>query len=401
MQICVAGKNSIAVDGASYLLEKYPHVKFYACVDRQDTGKNTWQPSFLKFAREHGMEVVPHDQLYDVEDLLFFSFEYERLIPPARFKTPYLYNIHFSLLPAYKGMYTSAWPILNGEKESGVTLHKIDRGVDTGDIIAQARFEIASNDTARNVYYKYLHHGTRLVIENVDKIIAGDFDSIPQSAAGSTYYSKKSINFSDLQVDINQTADNIQRQIRAFTFREYQIPMVHGSPISRAVISDSRSRVRPGTLLSDNEDRLTVATVDYDVVLYKDFYDQLIDACKTDDADTAAKILPHMNEINANEKHGWTPLIIAAYHGSAAVCSLLIQAGANPNRPNLNGTTPLMYARHAAERTGNLDVLRCLLNAGAKILDTDYLGKSIIDYAREDQQFHVVNFLESTAIRVS
>ena len=60
--------------------------------------------------------------------------------PPKNFLNARLYNIHFSYLPAYKGMFTSALPIKNGEVDSGVTLHKIESGIDTGDIIDQIKF---------------------------------------------------------------------------------------------------------------------------------------------------------------------------------------------------------------------------------------------------------------------
>ena len=73
---------------------------------------------------------------------MFISLEYHRLIDPLKFVTSKLYNPHFSLLPAYKGMYTSALPLLNDEKDAGVTLHHIDSGIDTGDIIDQIIFPI-------------------------------------------------------------------------------------------------------------------------------------------------------------------------------------------------------------------------------------------------------------------
>ena len=60
----------------------------------------------------------------------------KEIIKTKNFKSNKLFNLHFSLLPSYKGMHTSAFPILNGEKYSGVTIHKIDNGIDTGDIIA-------------------------------------------------------------------------------------------------------------------------------------------------------------------------------------------------------------------------------------------------------------------------
>lgn len=73
------------------------------------------------------------------DDLIFISLEFDKIVNPDLFKDARLYNIHFSLLPSYKGMYTSAIPILNGEEMVGVTFHEIDKGIDTGNIIAQKK----------------------------------------------------------------------------------------------------------------------------------------------------------------------------------------------------------------------------------------------------------------------
>ncbi len=88
-------------------------------------------------------------------------------------------------------MYTSAWPILNGEEKSGVTLHCIDSGIDTGDIIDQISFQLEENETAKSLYLKYIRFGTELVIKNLPSLIAGNFVKSKQSAKKSTYYSKK------------------------------------------------------------------------------------------------------------------------------------------------------------------------------------------------------------------
>ncbi|MBQ8080233.1 MAG: hypothetical protein IJ236_09800 [Oscillospiraceae bacterium] len=73
--------------------------------------------------------------MYDTEDLIFLSAEFDRLIRPDKFRSQELYNIHFSLLPRYKGCYTSVHPLLHGDTTTGVTFHRIRRGIDTGEII--------------------------------------------------------------------------------------------------------------------------------------------------------------------------------------------------------------------------------------------------------------------------
>ncbi|MCU7960856.1 MAG: hypothetical protein KZQ58_12860 [gamma proteobacterium symbiont of Bathyaustriella thionipta] len=137
MKICIAGKGAIAIHGLCTTVERFGMQSVVVCPNRSDKGISDWQPSLRRHANEMGVKVVSLSNLYDIEDLIFISLEFDQIIDPGQFRTSQLYNIHFSKLPAYKGMYTSAWPILNGELESGVTLHRIDHGIDTGDIIDQ------------------------------------------------------------------------------------------------------------------------------------------------------------------------------------------------------------------------------------------------------------------------
>ena len=132
MRICIAGKNNIAIDVCSYAVEKYGKDRILVVLNKTDNGINTFQRSFKQYAELNGLTIVQLEDVYKLKDIIFLSLEFDRIIRPCLFETRKLFNIHFSLLPAYKGMYTSALPILNGEKKTGVTLHCIDAGIDTG-----------------------------------------------------------------------------------------------------------------------------------------------------------------------------------------------------------------------------------------------------------------------------
>ena len=101
--ICIAGKNSIVIAGLSYVLENYRNdYDIYALGDKNDDYVDKWQPSYLKFAKENNLKIVDLEELYSLSDLSFISLEYFRLIDPKIFNTDQLFNIHFSLLPAYR-----------------------------------------------------------------------------------------------------------------------------------------------------------------------------------------------------------------------------------------------------------------------------------------------------------
>lgn len=270
MNICIAGKNNIAVDVCRYVVEHYPDAHIFTLINRNEPGEDNWQRSYLKYIKsEPRVELSTLEQMYGMEDLIFMSVEYDRIIKPHLFKTKRLFNIHFSLLPAYKGVYPSVWPILNGEKYAGVTLHMMDHGIDTGDIIAQKRFRISTKETSFTLYAKLIEHGTSLVIKNIYKLIANHFRVHHQSSIDSTYYSRKSIDYANLTINLNATATQIDRQIRAYYFPAYQVAVVHGYQIKNTRITKEKSIEKPGTIIKETNQWLKLATIDYNIYLYK------------------------------------------------------------------------------------------------------------------------------------
>ncbi|MBR0092947.1 MAG: hypothetical protein IJP92_14745 [Lachnospiraceae bacterium] len=270
---CVAGTGNIAVDCLQYLHETkgIPTERLLVICRKTETGVDGWQKSLRAYALNTGIQEVGLTAVYDLEDLVFLSLEFDRIIKPERFQTSFLYNIHFSALPEYKGMYTSILPILHNKKETGVTFHKIDAGIDTGDIIFQERFAIDEEDTAEDVFVNLVRHGTQLVKRAIDEMIDRSvlLQGKPQSCKNSTYYSKRALDYQNLIIDLNQTAECIRNQIRAYFFPVYQMPVIYNYKVRRADISDKKSEKSPGTVIEDTESYITIATIDYDLVVWK------------------------------------------------------------------------------------------------------------------------------------
>jgi methionyl-tRNA formyltransferase len=391
-RVCVAGKNRIAIETLKMVLESgFGDGSVCAVVNRTDDGCDAWQPSFRRFAETAGVRIRTLDEVQDIDDLVFLSVEFDRIVRPARF-TPSsrLYNIHFSALPAYKGMFTSCHPILRGEIETGCTLHDIDTGIDTGDIIAQLRFPIDTHDTAKTLYAKYIRYGIDLIANNIDAMIAGTVTSVPQPVQGSTYFSAASIDYRGIRIDLNQTCFGIIRQVNAFNHRSYQLPMVEGHTIAAAQPLATRSTAKPGSIVSEGDRQLVVATIDYDCALIIDRFDELVAAIDADLCARAAEILadnPGLLEESGRE--GWTPLILAAFNGKNASVNQLLQLGADPNNANQKGTTPLMYAKECYLRTGNAQPFLQLIQQGADPERRDMWGKTLLDYVSADRRNEV------------
>lgn len=243
--ICIAGKNNVAVDSTMYLLDEYgiSEKELLILPNDSDSGCDGWQKSLKKLALDKKLTIVNLEDIYKEKNLLFISLEYNKIIDVHKFESKRLYNIHFSLLPKYKGMYTSMLPILHGELFSGVTLHEIDSGIDTGNIIAQLKFEIDINDTSRDLYMKYNTKAVELFKENISNLINDNFVSYPQPNIKSTYYSKNSVNFKKIEIDFRKTSYEIHNQIRSYIFTEYQLPDINGYKITKTYLTKEKSDI--------------------------------------------------------------------------------------------------------------------------------------------------------------
>ncbi|WP_419535971.1 formyltransferase family protein [Endozoicomonas sp.] len=395
MNIIIAGKNNIAVDVAAYIIKKFPLHCVFSVINRTDKGIDGFQRSFAKFSEQNSIPVITLEEAYSLENSVFLSLEFDRIVKPELFKHDNLYNIHFSLLPKYKGMYTSVWPILNGEDKSGVTLHKIDSGIDTGDIISQLDFNLDENETAKSLYLKYITHGTRLVIKNIESLISGEVNSTPQRFRNSSYYSQKSIDYSNLMFDFNKSAFEIANQIKAFTFRDYQLPNIGGHSIFGVKILEHRSTEKSGKLINEDDDKLIFSTIDYNLCLYKDSLEKMLKACKAGDKELINKLSENSFLINEKNSKGWSPIIVAAYYGFIDIVSILVSKGAAINDQNNKGTTVLMFAKDYLEKSGDTKLIEEIIDMGGKIDIRDYCGLTVKDYVVQNGNHISKSFFES------
>jgi len=122
------------------------------------------------------------------------------------------YNVHASLLPKYRGAAPINWAIINGEKETGVTIMEMEEGLDSGDIILKKSIPIESDDDSISIHNKLSELGGKLIVGALDKIASGDFIKIPQNHQESTYAVKLSKDFG--KIDWKKTGRDIINLIR-------------------------------------------------------------------------------------------------------------------------------------------------------------------------------------------
>lgn len=267
--VCIGGKNNIAVNALSYLHNVVRIDKKEICVVpvNNDAGVDGWQKSLRKAAKETGIEICDIEDIYDRKSIIFISLEYDRIIKPGNFASKYLYNIHFSLLPKYKGMYTSTIPILNGETISGVTLHIIDNGIDTGPIIARRKFSIDINDTARMLYYKYMKNGFTLFTEQIRMLLSNSTEGRRQDVLKSSYYKKDPSIFTQ-EIDMRRSSYQIHNHIRGLCFKEFQLPSIGDRMISESTLTDEFIGYNQ---FDEHDDRIIISGIDgYKIIAKKE-----------------------------------------------------------------------------------------------------------------------------------
>ena len=231
--VCIAGKNECSIEFVKYISSFIPKKNILILTNKSDKGRDNWQPSLKKFAKKYKYKITNLKDLYVISNLIFISIEYENIINTNNFLSKELFNFHFSLLPKYRGCHTNFFQIYNGEKFSGVTLHKIDKGIDTGPIIDQMKFNVKKNSTAFDNYKLLMKTSVKLLKKNLKNLINGRYKTRKQVLKKSSYYSRKSVDYSKMKYFYLKKLDlkNFNK-IKAFIFPPLQLPLLNNKKVS-------------------------------------------------------------------------------------------------------------------------------------------------------------------------
>lgn len=147
--------------------------------------------------------------LVDDPDLceVFISVFYNKLISEEFItKRKKCLNFHAGILPFYRGSGTVNWTIINGEKETGVTLHEIDKFIDHGPIIEIQKIPIDKNDTAEGIFQKMEEVIFDMFRDWFFRLVAGEYTAAPQDHSKARLYSREDL----------QKAKDVTRFVRAY-----------------------------------------------------------------------------------------------------------------------------------------------------------------------------------------
>ncbi len=228
------GKNRLAVECARVVVAAGDRIVL-AVLDPGDEGEDGWQPSFRRVAEAADFPTFAPSavnsstavaRLAAVRPELTFSFQYTQILRPPVIALAEVatLNLHYGPLPRYRGVAPIAWALINGESATGVTLHHVDPGVDSGDIVCAASIPIVRDDTGRSLYDKCTDAAICLFTEWYPKLRNGSIPRIPQSTSDALYYNRHSIDFNRRSIVWSTDADRLANWIRAFIFPPYQYP---------------------------------------------------------------------------------------------------------------------------------------------------------------------------------
>ncbi|MBK1734395.1 methionyl-tRNA formyltransferase [Halorhodospira abdelmalekii] len=224
-RLLFAGTPDFAVPAlAALLAAEWPPVAVFTQPDRRaGRGRKLTPPPVKRLADAHRLPVYQPERLGEAEAVqleelapdLMVVVAYGQILPQRVLAIPRCgcINIHASLLPRWRGAAPIQRALMAGDPESGVTLMRMDAGLDTGDMLAWARTPIDPEETGGSLHDRLAEIGAQLLLEHLPAIVAGELTPVPQEEGEATYAAK--LTAADSWLDWQRPAAELERQVRA------------------------------------------------------------------------------------------------------------------------------------------------------------------------------------------
>lgn len=194
-------------------------------VTHQDNAsEKIWFSSVAEVAKRNGIAVITPDnansdtiveQVFQCHPDFIFSFYYRQMLGQKLLAIPAFgaFNVHGSLLPRYRGRVPVNWAIIHGEKESGVSLHRMVEKPDAGSLLAQEAVAILRNDTAYDVFQKLKSAAETMLLKTVPEMVEGRVVEKPMDLGSGSYFPGRKPE--DGRIDWSMPANKIHNLVRA------------------------------------------------------------------------------------------------------------------------------------------------------------------------------------------
>jgi len=261
-----------AVSLEHLLKEPHPVVGVVTQPDRPaGRGQKRASSPVRRIAEKHHLPLLAPEKIRGPEFLntlkswepqLIVVVAYGRILPRSVLELPPqgCINVHFSLLPKYRGAAPVAWAVLNGEEKSGVTTMRLVEQMDAGPILLQEEVALDPNETAASLESKLIPVGARLLLETIRRLQTGPVTPRPQIEEEATY--APILKKEDGQINWTHPAGLIERQVRGF----YPWPSAYTYlrertlKIYRASVISAERQGHPGEVVKADSEGLWIAT---------------------------------------------------------------------------------------------------------------------------------------------
>jgi len=229
LRIIFMGTPDLARDVLATLADdpRFPVVAVVAQPDRPKGRDLQLQPPPVKIeALARGLPVLQPekardpaflDQLRALAPDLIVVAAYGQILPQALLDIPRhgCLNVHTSILPRWRGAAPIQWAIADGDAETGVTLMRMEAGLDTGPVVSIARTSISDADTGQTLHDRLARLGGKLLVDTLPAYLAGEIVPRPQPVEGVSYARK--VTKDDGRLDWTRPARILAARLRAFT----------------------------------------------------------------------------------------------------------------------------------------------------------------------------------------
>lgn len=273
LKIIFAGTPEIAQEMLSNLILNQQHIsQIYTQPDRPaGRGRHLTASPVKMLALEHAIPVLQPDSLKTAEQAellqqlapdILVVVAYGLLLPRQILAIPRYgcINVHFSLLPRWRGASPVQQAILAGDPITGISIIQMDAGLDTGPILNTATCDILAHETSEDLFTRLMPIAQNLLLKTLDEIEQHKINPQPQDKTKATY--APLIEKQQAHINWQQSAVEIDRLIRAY----YPWPIAYTSfagqslRIFKAYVKDEHTKQTPGLILAAHRDGLEIAT---------------------------------------------------------------------------------------------------------------------------------------------
>lgn len=254
-------------------LDRHVAVRLLGVITAPSRGDPATEPPVATWTRQRGLPMLRPTRLRDQQAIeavqkaapeLLVLADYGQVVPAALLNLPRFgaLNLHPSLLPRHRGASPIQTAILEGDTQTGVTIIRMDEGLDTGPIVAQSSVTLSGEESAPELEARLAGLAADLLAETLPAWLAGEITPQPQQADGATV--TRTLRREDGQLDPARGLSHLYRQVRAYqpwpgTFVE--------TNSGRVIVWDARplgggATRRPGTLLALPANRAALAAAD-------------------------------------------------------------------------------------------------------------------------------------------